>query len=368
VARDWDLKYISLSVVLVPVPYFIYLFFLQLDPLIGPLAESVGTTVDDLSRNLVNGFVALVVGGPHMYATFTRTAMDHDFARAHTRLVWSSMAVPVVVIALALFNLPLLLTLFFSWASIHVLHQVIYITELYNNRRAASMSQLERFADFAVILTALYPIALYKMVTGEFVIGFHDIGAQVETLVGYVGLSMGAWMYVLAGVVFAGTLAFWLVVTALSWRAGTLHGPKTLFVALTVTASFFVPVLGNLDTAFQGMNFWHSLQYLALTWMLNNVRQKRGELDNSPMVKRLSEDRSARRFYYFNLAMMVANILYGVVVFAILYVVFARSFDFAFDRSYYIAVLSVLWMHYYQDHYLFTDTHVIEGRAAHSTA
>jgi hypothetical protein len=278
------------------------------------------------------------------------------------------MAVPVVVIALALFNLQLLLTLFFSWASIHVLHQVIYITELYNNRRDASLPPMERFADYAVILTALYPVALYKMVTGDFVIGFHDIGAQVENLVEFFGLSMGAWMYISSGAVFGLTLILWMVTTVLAWRAGTLHGPKTLFVALTVTASFCVPLMGNLDTAFQGMNFWHSLQYLALTWMLNNVRQKRGELDNSPMVKRLSQDRSARRFYYFNVAMMVANIGYGVVVFVILYVIFGKSFDFAFDRSYYIAVLSVLWMHYYQDHYLFTDTHVIEGRAATSAA
>ena len=29
-----------------------------------------------------------------------------------------------------------------------------------------------------------------------------------------------------------------------------------------------MPALGNLDTAFQGMNVWHSFQYLALTWLL----------------------------------------------------------------------------------------------------
>jgi hypothetical protein len=59
------------------------------------------------------------------------------------------------------------------------------------------------------------------------------------------------------------------------WRAGSLNQPKTLFIALTFMTSFFIPALGNLDTAFQGMNVWHSLQYLALTWMLNNVRQER---------------------------------------------------------------------------------------------
>jgi hypothetical protein len=29
------------------------------------------------------------------------------------------------------------------------------------------------------------------------------------------------------------------------------------------------------------MNVWHSFQYLALTWMLNHLRQKRSELDRS---------------------------------------------------------------------------------------
>jgi hypothetical protein len=39
------------------------------------------------------------------------------------------------------------------------------------------------------------------------------------------------------------------------------------------------------------------------------------------------------------------------------------AFDAAFDRSYYIAVLSFLWMHYYQDHYLFTQPDVISTPA-----
>jgi hypothetical protein len=164
----------------------------------------------------------------------------------------------------------------------------------------------------------------------------------------------------LAGGAFGIALVAWLVDSANQWRQGTLNGPKTFFIALTATAAFFVPALGNLDTAFQGMNVWHSLQYLALTWMLNNLRQQRGELERSPFVKRLSADGSARRYYMWTMGLTVADIALAGVIFVVLRFVFGQPFDFAFDRSYYIAVLSFLWIHYYHDHYLFTQPEVIQ--------
>jgi hypothetical protein len=359
--RNWDLKFISLSVVLVPVPYLIYLFLMELDIIMKPLANEIGTSVDDLSRNTINFIVALLIGGPHMYATFSRTALDNDFARSHTRLLLSSLVIPVIVIALALFNLPLLLTAFFFWASVHVLHQIIFITELYNHKSHITLTPFSRLADYAVILTSLYPLAAWKMSMGEFVIGKHDVGAQVNDMMNIVGLQMGDWVIYLAGGAFAVSLGVWIWSTLLAYQQGTLHGPKTLFIGLTVLASFFVPALGNLDTAFQGMNFWHSLQYLALTWMLNNLRQKQGLLKNSPMLTELSTDEAAQRFYWFNFRMMVVNLLIGVGIFGILVGLAGKSFDFAFDRSYYIAVLSILWIHYYQDHFLFTEPEIIQN-------
>jgi hypothetical protein len=164
----------------------------------------------------------------------------------------------------------------------------------------------------------------------------------------------------LAGAAFFISLVVWLTKTTLEWQNGVLHWPKTLFIALTITASFWVPALGNLDTAFQGMNLWHSLQYLALTWMLNNLRQRRGELDDSPFVKRISTDGSARRYYLFNVSLTVGNIFLAAGIFFVLFFILSYSFDYAFDRSYYIAVLSFLWIHYYHDHYLFAHPDVIE--------
>jgi len=138
-SRDWDLTFISLSVVLVTLPYLSYLGLLELQSVLGPIAAAVGTTVDDLSRNIINGVVALIVGGPHMYATFQRTALDRDYVAKHKRVIWSSVLIPIGVITMAVLSLQLLLTVFFFWASIHVLHQIIYITELYNHKRQAEL-------------------------------------------------------------------------------------------------------------------------------------------------------------------------------------------------------------------------------------
>jgi hypothetical protein len=354
--RRWDLEFITLSVILIAAPYTIYLLLLQLQPLLGPLADSMGTTVESISRNLVNGTVALLVGGPHMYATWTRTYLDRDFAKKNNTMLYLSLVIPAVVISLALFNLPLLLTIFFFWASIHVLHQIIYITEMYNEK-TTSLTTISRLADYAVILTALYPLAVWKIVNGGFTIGENDLGEVVSTFI-----PVGNWMVWLVGGAFAIAAVFWTAKTIIEWRTGVLHKPKTLFITLTVTAAFFVPALGNLDTAFQGFNVWHSFQYLALTWMLNNLREQRGELNNSPFVERMSTDHSARRFYTFTIALTLGTILLGVVIFTILYTLLNMSFDYAFDRSYYIAVLSFLWIHYFFDHYLFVHPEVITSK------
>jgi hypothetical protein len=357
-SRTWDMTFISLSVVLVAMPYLAYVGLLQLAPVFQGLADTFGANVDSFSRNLVNAVVALLIGGPHMYATFTRTALDHDFAKKHPRLLWSSLLIPVVVVALAMINLPLLLTVFFFWASIHVLHQIIYITELYNHKEKPGLGLFSRLTDYGVILTCLYPLAAWRISTGNFSIGTNNLSAVIGNIV-----PLGPWMVWLAGGAFAIALIAWLGDAFNQWRKGALNRPKTLFIGLTVIAAFFVPALGNLDTAFQGMNVWHSLQYLALTWMLNNLREERGELKHSPFVERLSADGSSRRYYLFMLGLTVADVALAGVIFVVLRSVFKLPFDAAFDRSYYIAVLSFLWMHYYQDHYLFTQPDVIRGPA-----
>jgi hypothetical protein len=361
--RRFDLRFISLSVILVAAPYTVYLLLLNLGGLLGPVAVSLNTTVDNLSRNFVNASVALLVGGPHMYATWTRTGLDHDFAKKHRKFLLSGLIIPVIVTVLALSNLTLLLTIFFFWASIHVLHQIIYITSLYNEKQKTNLARYSRLSDYAVILTSLYPLAAWKIANNQFAIGPNDLSTQADQILGLVGLSIGPWMWILAGAAFAISLVVWIAKSIAEYSQGTLHKPKTLFIGVTVAASFMVPALGNLDTAFQGMNVWHSFQYLALTWMLIHVRQRRGELDNSPFVERLANDnKSARRYYAFNIGLTIADVGLALVIFWVLWRIVGMPFDAAFDRGYYIAVLSFLWMHYYQDHFLFVHPEVIDTK------
>ena len=177
------------------------------------------------------------------------------------------------------------------------------------------------------------------------------------------GWALADWMWIMAGGAFLVALVLWIWKTVGEARNGTLHRPKALFIGVTVTASFMVPALGNLDTAFQGMNVWHSFQYLALTWMLNHLRQQRGDLKNSPFVEKLSNNnKSARRYYFFNIGLTIADVGLALVIFVVLWQVVKMPFDEAFDRGYYIAILSFLWMHYFHDHYLFVHPEVIDTK------
>jgi hypothetical protein len=335
-------------------PYTAYLVLLNLGHSIQPIADVMGADVEGFSRNLVNFTVAFLIGGPHMYVTFNRTYFNHDFTAKHRRYAMFSLVIPVVVITLAFLNLTLLLTVFFFWASIHVLHQIVYVTEMYNEKQATNLSLFSRLGDYAVILTALYPLAAWKIATGRFMIGTNNLGEVVGQF-----LPIGPWMVWLAGGAFAIALAWWITKSVMEWRQGTLHVPKTLFIGLTISVSFIVPALGNLDTAFQGMNVWHSFQYLALTWLLINLANRRGQLKNSPFVERLSKTGASKKYYGWAVLFTVGTVGFAAVLYSIFRFGLGHSFDLSFDRAYYISVLSVLWVHYYFDHYLFTKPQAI---------
>jgi hypothetical protein len=350
--RRWDLIFISLSVVLVPIPYISWI-----------LMRDVFRVESDAGRQVVNMLIAGLIGGPHMYATFTRTALDTNFRQKYSKFVWSSLLIPMVVITLALSNLTLLLTIFFFIASIHVLHQIVFVIESYNQKERAAveakstLSPLSRAVDYAVVLTSLYPIAAYRIaITQDFSIGPTHLNDIIPSL------FEQPWVFYLAATAFGVSAVAFIIKSAIELRSGNAHLPKIIFITLTGIASFIVPSLGNLDTAFQGMNVWHSFQYLALTWYVNRLRADRGELDRTPLVKRISEDGKSRVFYGFNLALTLGTVVIIGIVFLILNLAVGGKWaeaSFALETSYYIGVLSFLWIHYYHDHFLFTKTDAV---------
>ena len=352
--RRWDLFFITLSVVVVPLPYVLYLLGVQLG------------LEDDISRNLVNTFVAVAIGGPHMMSTFLRTGLDERFKERYPTLIRSSIIIPVIVISLAFLNLSLMLTFFFFWASLHVLHQVTYIVELYNHKEAnfvrrSALNPLSRFIDYAIVLTSLFPIAMWKISQGTFEIGQNDLGEAIPDLFQQ---PDNPWFFVVVTLVFGLALAAYAVKSTYEYYHGILNTPKFVFVTLTVLVAFFTPLLPNLDTAFQGLNTWHSFQYLAITFYIIKIRQMAGELDeNAPLVARFSRrTKDSRALYGFSAALLFGS----AVIFALVYVlagIVRPGIDgnSHFDIAYYTAILSFLWIHYYHDHFLFTDFEALDG-------
>lgn len=355
--RRWDLFFITLSVIVVPLPYLMYLLGLHLG------------LEDDISRNLVNTFVAVAIGGPHMMSTFLRTGLDERFKERYPTLVRSSIIIPILVISLAFLNLSLMLTFFFFWASLHVLHQVTYIVELYNHKEAkvvrkSALSPLSRLIDYAIVLTSLFPIAMWKISQGAFEIGQNDLGEAIPELFQQ---PDNPWFFLLVSVIFGCALLAFVMKSVHEYYHGILNMPKFAFITLTVLVAFFTPLLPNLDTAFQGLNTWHSFQYLAITFYIIKIRQIAGELDaEAPLVARFSRrTKDARALYGFSAALLVGSAVIFVLVYLLAAIVRPGiDGNSHFDIAYYTSILSFLWIHYYHDHFLFTDFEALEGAYA----
>ncbi len=348
-SRNWDTLFMTLSVFLVPMPYLVYLLGvnLGLDP--------------DVSRNGVNLIVALLVGGPHMYATFMRTALDKQFVKRYPMLIRSSILIPIVVVSLAFLNLTLLLTIFFFWAAMHVLHQVTYITELYRHketnfvRKGSAVTLYARLVDYGVIFTCLFPFAALKIAQGQFVVGQNDLTSVIPEF------FQAMWFFGLMSVIFLVATVLFLIKSYNEYRNGILNWPKTVFIGLTVFVAFIIPALPNLDTAFQGLNTWHSFQYLAITFYIIRIRQTYGDLRGSaPLVERFGKKGTVGLFLL-STGLLVGSLIVFVVVYLIAPIIRpAIDANTHFDIAYYTAILSFLWIHYYHDHFLFTNFEVLD--------
>src|SRR5262249_27732757 len=278
-------------------------------------------------------------------------------------LVIGSLGIPVLVVAGALWHFQLLITVFFFWASIHVLHQIAYILECYNHKQYGSLQRSGAPAgvdacvqartstarthawspliDYAVVFSCLYPFASYRFIHDEFYIG--------NTLLLYPELlKTPVVCYMISGF-FALALLLFIGKTLLEIHRGTVHYPKILLMVTTIGLACLITSYSGqkLEIAFQGFNTWHSFQYLALTWYSNRLRQQRGVID-AHFMQWLSSPGASRFgcFYGINFALTLGALL-------LIGVVFGLS-GLTFEHSYYVVVLSFLLVHYCHDHILFT--------------
>lgn len=355
-SRTWDLIFIVSSVVVSLIPYTAFWLF----------------GGDDVARQVVNGLVTLLVGGPHLYATFNRTLLDTDFRRRHRLFLASSLLIPITVTILIVTHYVAMLTAFFLMASLHALQQITFLNDGYVKKSGITVSPLAKWIDFGVVFLSLYPWATYKMMRGEFYIGPVQLWSPFnpgEFLHGQ------EWMVYSIFAAFYLFLAAFVIKSVQEWRQGTLNVPKTLLILVTLPLMYFTPLIDNLDTAFQGINVWHSFQYLAITWLIlrrdegrweqprnalfvqfrasfstliNWLRTKvRGE--TLPITPEQSTLLWTAAFYSFQLLMLPISGL----MFIFAHVMFP-NLPYAEQYSY-LMVLPILLVHYYHDAFLFTQ-------------
>lgn len=318
----WDLSFLILSAALVPIPLIMF--------------HGLG-----ISQTAVNLVVAGLIGGPHLYSTFTYTFMEPNYRRRHRRFLLASLALPVIVTVMSFVDIQVLLTIFFLWASVHVLHQITYINDCYAAKGPVPRPAREKLVDYGVVFLCLYPMATPQILEGSFQLGGTPLYVPEWATS---GLAASAQIYGIAAL-FALFFALWVAKSVRDWRAGRMLLPSVLLIGLTIAIGFTLPLFPNSDVAFQGFNVWHSLQYLALVWFLMAIRKERGEIDNRFVAEMNGPDRPWR-FYGLAVALTAAA---GALV-----LVIHGALGVPLQQAYYIVILSTLLQHYYLDHLQFT--------------
>jgi hypothetical protein len=307
--------------------------------------------------------VTALIGGPHLFATYTMTFMEPRFTQRYKKYTWGALLMPVFVITLALWNLTLLVSLFFFWASAHIIHQAAYIADSYRFKdpRFEAFKHLKRaqiisrIIDYGLLMTCLYPIATFRITGTPLLINGQNVSLPFETggrALLFPEFLKSPWVAYAATAAFVVFLIAFIAKTIWELRVGLFHGPKTLHMSVAAILFFLTPFLANLDVAFQGLNVWHSFQYLAVVLYLNRVRAEKG-LIGSEFVAKVSK--SGRSLYWLCFLFTIGAGVAYVLVRVVLHFTGAFGGDLPQQHyfSFYSVVLSALLIHYYFDHFLF---------------
>jgi hypothetical protein len=293
----WDRVFVWGGVALVPVPILCHLAL-----------QAMGVPVG-VSEDLVTLLVMLPLGGPHVLATLQRTLFDRRFWQHERWLAAGSVLVLLTVawaaIASAFFDLAIagrpvmtyLLTFFFFWAGLHVLQQHTYVARRLGERQLRRRVDV---VDHAVILLSLYPVSLFRMsmarddgsagaapdaLATQIVRGLGGSDAFADAYVFRIGRATPVlpefllhpvwWILVTIGFVIAA--AVFVAKSVRARQRGEAFGSRGRLVTAAAVAGAVAPLFPSLDVAFQGINAWHSFQYLGLVMWLRSSNTIGGE-------------------------------------------------------------------------------------------
>jgi len=323
VSKKYDLTFLIGSAVLAAIPLMMLYTF-------------------HVSTTAINLLVAGLVGGPHLYSTFGYTLADRQYRKHYGWRLLPVILIPIGVVWLALNNLVLLMTIFFFWASIHVLHQIAYITDAYRFKDPRPRSLFNRAVDYGLIFSGLYVFSSGRLIRGEFVVGG---GTAPRKLLLPPFAENNEMIPVLVAGLFLFFLGAYIIKTVREARQGRLNVPSVAIVTMTTAMNLIIPQFKNIDIAFQGYNTWHSFQYLALVWYINKLRLEHGDIQG-PVMRAVAGAQSPAKFY--GLFLFATVIAFGTSL------VLQFGFGWPRDAAYYSVVLGTLLVHYYLDAINFT--------------
>lgn len=388
----WDKRWIIFPALLAPLPpaiYYLSLYFL------GRYSGMDAATRVGAAEDIVSLFVMVLVGGPHVWVTFTRTWLHPEFRRREKIWYVASFGVVPFVATMALsseLTRKLLLTGFFFIASLHIIHQLSYVIRFYQDRDAARPSLRSRLIDIGAVLFPLYPVSTFRMVmVNENSMAFawasqwfgleqaralkFNIGRAHPLLPDFI-LSDWFWMVNLAALLIALTL--WTVKSVREHKAGILHKPKFMLICAAIGVGLFCPLWPNLDSSFQGFNLWHSLQYIALTWFITRFQISKGRKQHRFVSWLAADDRGGAKYYGVAFGIVVALIglilgiamilshVQGVGMFGGSGEVGTMSYrPGAILQAYYLFGFGLLLTHYFHDAFLF-NLHTFSRKAANT--
>lgn len=306
-SRSWDRLFVVGGALLVPVPIVAFYLF-----------RSLGASVA-AAEDFVTLLVMVTLGGPHVFATYTRTWLDPDFKRRDRLLHLAGFLVLAIVIGAAVSSaffqvliggsppMRYVLSFFFFWAGLHIVQQHSFAASGIAERAARAGRPVDRswwsLTDYAVLLLAMYPVSLFRMsmadpadptmrladpeaLSTQIVVALSGSAGFADEYVFRIGrvspilpefLRTPA-MWISIAVLFAVSAVLYAVKAARQRRDGTRLEVRHQLVVWMGLLGFVVPLFPNLDSAFQGLNAWHSFQYLGLLWLMNLHSRQRGEI------------------------------------------------------------------------------------------
>jgi hypothetical protein len=247
------------------------------------------------------------LGYHHVVSTFTRIAFDAKSFREHRFLV-VALPLPVAIAAVlvvATVGVWPLMSLYLYWQWFHYTRQSFGIAKMYLRKSVPGTSATSPARE---ILTdgVIYGFATWGILRRSYQHPGSFLGNPLKVV------PVSHPIVVAAGIVSVVFLVAWLGYQIRAAIRGDLALPHALYVlshvAIFSTAYLFID---GIDQGWFTINVWHNAQYIAVVWLSNNDRFRRGPEAGSWFLSTISQTRHVA--LYLAVCLLITAVFYGLL-------------------------------------------------------